>query len=118
MEIEDGLLVSFDFLRVRLAMKHAIPAAVTFCGLHLKLAGRESEQVSRDRLSLRITDADTIPRCFVESLCAVRHGLPASRHVQLERIASLQVGLVKAGKGKMRAGRDEQRVHEIGIPIQ
>src|SRR5215813_5759591 len=43
MEIENGFFVSFDLLRVCLAMKHAIPPTVTFRGLHLKLAGGESE---------------------------------------------------------------------------
>ena len=54
----------------------------------------------------------------MEGFSGVRYCLPIRGNCQLESEARLQVGLIEAGKCKMRPGRHEQGIHEVGTAIE
>ncbi len=73
----------------------------------LERPGREGEEVGGDRLGLG--KARAAGRLLQGGRVGYR--APVRRHVQLEREARLQVGLVEAGEHAARVCRDEQRIH-------
>ena len=71
MQVKHCVPVSRDFRRVCFAVEHAVLAPVSFGGLDLEFAGRESEQVGGNRLRLCIPDSDTASFRFVKYLYPV-----------------------------------------------
>ena len=59
-QIEDRVAVARDLLGVGLAVEHAERAAVALGGLDLELAGREGEEIRRERLRFRESQASAI----------------------------------------------------------
>src|SRR5437879_4034750 len=105
MEIEGGLLISFNLLRIRFAMQHSVRPSVSLRRLHLKFASRKCEQVSRNRLRFTVADAHSLA-CFVsKSFGRIRQRFPICRDRQFQSETSLEVRLIEAGKSKMCASR-------------
>src|SRR5437667_3797317 len=117
-KIENSLLIAFDLFRVRFAMEHPIPAAVTLRAFYLKLAGRKREQVRRNGLCFRVTNPHTINGFFMKGFFGVRYSLPFLRNSKFEIKTRLQIRLVKAGKRQVSARRHKQRVHEVRTAVQ
>ena len=86
-------------------------------------AGREGDEVGRDRRGLCERDAGPRRTARVGMLCArlgaaVGHGGPCRRDIERQRPHALQVGLVEAGDRLVRAGRHEDRVEVVGAAVQ
>ena len=113
------LAVARHLRRVGFAVKHTELAAVTLGRLDGEPSGDEGEQIRGDRLRLGETDACATRRSgSLETLGAVRHGLPSCR--DFERSAcNAPSGL--AGRSRetpVRARRNEQRVQKLAVAIQ
>src|SRR5438552_18213207 len=70
-KVEHRLLVALHFLRIRLAMEHAVPASIALGSLHLKFTGGKCEEIGRNRLSLGIASAGAFAGNLVKRFGAV-----------------------------------------------
>ena len=99
-------------------MEHPVGAPVALGGFHLKCSGGKREQVGRNRLGFRVTDANPISLRLPGYLRPVGDCFPTGRNHQLQRVPRLEVRLVEARKCKMRSCRHEQRIHELRVPVE
>src|SRR5439155_8910998 len=105
-------------LRVRLAMVHVKCPAVALGGLDLEFPHCKCEQISRDGFCFRVPDVHAIACGLAPRLDAVRYRLPCGWNVELESVTGLQIRLVEAREGEVRAGRNKKGVHELGIAVE
>ena len=116
-QVEDRVAVARHLLRVGFAVEHAKRPAVALGRFDREPAGGEREEVGRERLVSANRTLTRSPRARAD-LGAVRNRLPCRRQRQRQRVARLEVRLVEAREREVRAGRHEDRVEKIGIPIE
>ena len=118
-QIEDGVAVPFHLGCVRFAVEQAELAAVPDSGLDGELACDEREQIRGQRLRLgKLDTASRRLRMRTSHFGTIGNRLPVCGNVQRERVPSLQVRLVEAGKRQVGAGGHEQRVQELVVSIE
>ena len=97
-------------------MRKVRPSA---CGsLDREAAGRKREEIGRERFGFSKREVDLPVFLAPRRLGAVGDRLPAGRHLQPQRPARLQVGLIENRERQVSARRHEQRVEELRVAIE
>ena len=118
MQVEDGVAVSRDLLRVGLPVEHPERAPVALRAFRRELPGRESEEIRRDRFRF----AEPHQRASVGRIAprfrGVRQRFPALRNLEQQGPARLQIRLIETRERFVGARGDEDRVQEIVVPVE
>ena len=117
-QIEDGVAVVRDLLRVVLAVKHAELATAALRALDREPAGREGEQVRGDGLRFGETNPSPSIVPLADARLLVADGLPSLGHLERQGPPGLEVRLIEAGERFVRPSRHEDRVQDIVAAVE